>query len=168
VLEEANAEISRDNPEEFFVTVCACVLDARTGELEYCNAGHEPPYLLPRTGGRVARLFGGGPALCFLDEFSYQAEIRRLAPGDTLCLVTDGVIEAMNERGELYGRARLEAVLADLAPRHTAEDTVRAIREDVAKFARGAEPTDDMAIVVLRWHGPAAASTAGSLDVSEP
>ena len=163
VMAAANAEMSRENPEEFFVTACACILDARTGGLEFCNAGHEPPYLLPGAGGGPIRLLGGGPALCFLDDFDYQAETRALAPGDTLCLVTDGVIEAMNQRGELYGRPRLEAVLARVAPALTVEETLRAIQEDVAAFAAGAESTDDIAIVVLRWRG-----TGGSVGISAP
>ena len=47
MMREADAEISRDNAEGLFVTVLAGILDARTGDLEYCIAGHEPPYLLP-------------------------------------------------------------------------------------------------------------------------
>jgi adenylate cyclase len=92
MMREANAEISRDNTEGLFVTVLAGILDARTGALEYCSAGHEPPFLLPRAGRPLSRLTdGGGPPLCAVDGYEYTAGARQLQPGDTLCLITDGV-----------------------------------------------------------------------------
>ncbi len=95
MMREADAEISRDNAEGLFVTVLAGILDARTGELEYCSAGHEPPLLLPRDGRALLRLDeGGGPPLCAVDGFPYVPATRRLEPGDTLCLITDGITEA--------------------------------------------------------------------------
>lgn len=70
MMREADAEISRDNAEGLFVTVLAGILDARTGELEYCSAGHEPPLLLPRAGRPLRRLGeGGGPPLGAVDGF---------------------------------------------------------------------------------------------------
>ena len=95
MMREADAEISRDNAEGLFVTVLAGALDARTGALEYCSAGHEPPFLLPRAGRALARLTeGGGPPLCAVDGFAYAPGARQLGPGDTLCLITDGITEA--------------------------------------------------------------------------
>ena len=74
MMREADAEISRDNAEGLFVTVLAGILDARTGALEYCSAGHEPPFLLPRAGRSLSRLTeGGGPPLCAVDGFDYTA-----------------------------------------------------------------------------------------------
>src|SRR5262249_60189603 len=60
VMREANAEISRENAEGLFVTVLAGILDTRTGLLEYCNAGHEPPYLLASGERRIRPLPDGG------------------------------------------------------------------------------------------------------------
>jgi len=156
VLCEANVELSRDNAEGLFVTVLAGSLNVSTGELEYCNAGHEPPQLLPRRERGLRSLDGGGPPLCTLDDFEYAASPLRLQPGDTLCLVTDGVTEAMNATGELYGRARLAAVLSRLGDATSASQVGETVRTDVESFAAGAEPADDMAILVLRWIGPSA------------
>src|SRR4029453_8251158 len=115
MMREADAEISRDNVEGFFVTVLAGVLDAQTGDPENCIAGHEPLYLLPRGARPLLRLDeGGGPPLCAVDGFAYTSARRRLAPGDTVSLLTAGITEAMGRDGGLYGRARLEAVLAGL------------------------------------------------------
>src|SRR6266850_4185181 len=78
VLGEANAELSRDNAEGLFVTVLAGTLNVSTGELEYGNAGHEPPYLLPRRERALRSLDGGGPPLCAVDDFGYVATSLRL------------------------------------------------------------------------------------------
>jgi serine phosphatase RsbU (regulator of sigma subunit) len=156
MMREANAEISRDNPEALFVTVFAGVLDLDHGLLEYCNAGHDPPYVVS-AGGPPARLLeGGGPPLCVVDEFEYEAARRPLAPGDILCLVTDGVTEATNAAGELYGRPRLEALLRTVGSGTDAKALAAAIRQDVERFVGEAEPADDLAIMVLRWTGPTA------------
>ena len=158
MMREANAEISRDNPEALFVTVFAATLDAATGTVEYCNAGHDQPYLISHDGVARAQLAqGGGPPLCVLDDFPYEAAICRLQPGDALCLVTDGVTEARNARGELFGRARLESVLARGA-KLSAEQLAVGVRDAVAAFVGGSEPADDLAILVVRWRGPDAVS----------
>lgn len=154
MMREADAEISRDNTEGLFVTVLAGILDARTGDLEYCSAGHEPPLLLPRGGRALLRLAeGGGPPLCAVEAFPYTPAVRRLEPGDTLCLITDGITEAAGRAGGLYGRERLEALLAGLGAAATASEVGEAIRRDVAAFTGGAEPSDDMAVLILRWNG---------------
>jgi len=156
LMREANAEISRENGEGLFVTVLAGILDTRTGLLEYCNAGHEPPYLVPSGERPIQRLAdGGGPPLCAVDGFPYTASSLRLSPGDTVCLVTDGVTEAADAGGALFGRERLETLLAKTGPGTSATDVGDAIRQEVARFAEGVEPSDDLAILVVRWKGPA-------------
>ncbi|HYB44134.1 MAG TPA: SpoIIE family protein phosphatase, partial [Candidatus Methylomirabilis sp.] len=156
VIREADAEISRDNAESLFVTVFAAVLDPRSGELQYCNAGHDPPYVLPVAGG-LGRLDGpGGPPLCAVSDFPYAAVEHRLRPGDRVCFITDGVVDAENATGEFYGRKRLESLLGGLAPDAGAEEVGAAIRDDVGRFAAGVEASDDLAIVVLRWTPEAA------------
>jgi adenylate cyclase len=154
MMREANVEISRDNPESLFVTVFVGVIDVRRGELEYCNAGHHDPYLLAGEGRPVGRLAqGAGPPVCAALEFPYVAASHRLAPGDTLCLVTDGVTEAVNAAGELYGGKRLETLLASLGPDVTPTEVGEAIRDDVSQFSVGVAATDDIAILVVRWNG---------------
>lgn len=154
-LREASRDIGRENPEQFFVTLLAGVLDVRSGRLRLANAGHDVPYLMRR--GEVERLAAdGGPPLCVVEDFPYQESTFTLAPGDTLCMVTDGITEAMNARGELYGTARLAALIERLArePAGAAPDRIgAAIREDVARHCGGAEPADDLTILAIRWTG---------------
>ncbi len=155
MMREADREISRDNGEGLFVTVWAAVLNVARGDIEYCNAGHDPPYVVLRRGRALERLDeGGGPPLCVLDAFPYVAASHRLSPDETLCLVTDGVVEATSPSGEFYGRQRLEALLAGLTAEADVTEVGEAIRRDVARFAAGVEPADDLAILVLRWNGP--------------
>jgi serine phosphatase RsbU (regulator of sigma subunit) len=151
LLMQANAEISRDNPAAYFVTAFVGVLDLESGLLEYCNAGQENPWLVHADDGRVVRLTeGGGPPLCVVDDFVYEKARAQLAPGDLLCIVSDGVTEAVDRRGALYGTARVEHVIA---PLRSADAMVATLRRDVLGFAAGLEPADDMTVLALRWRG---------------
>jgi serine phosphatase RsbU (regulator of sigma subunit)/CHASE2 domain-containing sensor protein len=155
MMREADNEISRDNAEGLFVTVLAGILDVASGEVEYANAGHEPAYLLPRAGRSLVRLSeGSGPPLCAVDHFPYESGRRRLERGDTLCVITDGVTEATRAGGELYGRKRLEGLLESLGEARSSREVGEALLQDVVRFTDGAERSDDLAILVLRWNGP--------------
>jgi serine phosphatase RsbU (regulator of sigma subunit) len=150
----ANVEIARQNPEQLFVTLFAGRLDLDTGTLEYTSAGHESPYVM-RKGVVVRRLPEvAGPPLCVIEDFAYDAGRIQLEPGDTLCLMTDGVLEATNGAGALYGRGRLEAVLTELAAAASPPDTMlHGLIGDVARFRAAADPADDIAILMVRWNG---------------
>jgi serine phosphatase RsbU (regulator of sigma subunit)/CHASE2 domain-containing sensor protein len=155
----ANAEVSRDNPEMLFVTAFAGVLDLESGELTYCNAGHENPYLAD-PGGTILRIEdGGGPPLCAVDGFVYQGGECRIRSGEFLCVISDGVTEALSPSGALYGDGRVRLLLQDtLGTDVNARGVVDALRADVDAFTGGAEPADDLTVLVLRWHGPGAAA----------
>ena len=152
-MAEANVEITRENPEFLFVTAVACMLDVETGELAYCNAGHEPPHAIAADGKKVRQLEGGGPPLCTLENFPYQTAHTRMAPGESLVLVSDGVPEAMNPAGELFGRARLARLLGAMPAGLSAEKRVKAVNDEVHRFSAGAEMADDVTILVVRWRG---------------
>jgi serine phosphatase RsbU (regulator of sigma subunit) len=151
IMTAANAEVSRDNVEMLFVTVFAAILDLRSGELAYCNAGHEPPYLRGASG--VQRLpTAARPPVGVPGAYSFTTQSMRLAPGDVLCALTDGVTEAMNERGELYGHERLERLLASLPPGAAPHEINAAVIEDVKRFVGEAAASDDLTLLALRWN----------------
>jgi serine phosphatase RsbU (regulator of sigma subunit) len=153
LLVRANAEVSRENPESLFVTAFAGILDARTGVLEFCNAGHEPP-LARRPGGALERIeHRGGPPLCVVENYAYPVERRQVAIGEWICVVTDGITEAMNPRGELYGAQRLQAVLRSLPGDVTPSQVLGAVRADVRAFVGAAVPSDDLTLLCVRWNG---------------
>lgn len=162
VAELTNAELSKENPEMLFVTALIGVLDIVSGELALVNAGHDGPWRIAAD-GRLDHIEsppdGGGPPLCVLDEFPYQAQTARLRPGDTLCMITDGITEAMNAAGEIYGAKRLEAVLAGVGAL-SAQTLIDRVRADVARHVANAEASDDMTLLVIRW----TPETGGSAD----
>jgi len=152
VLRAANAEISRDNPESMFVTVFAAMLDARSGRVDFCNAGHEPP-VAGRPGEMPRRIRdSGGPPLCVIQGYAYTGSHLMLAPRGWLCALSDGVTEAMNPAGELYSATRLLAALAE-SPSNDPADLIAQVRRDVSAFATGAEQSDDVTLVCARWNG---------------
>ena len=155
IVQSTNQELARENPEMMFVTLVAGILDAGSGEFEICIAGHDAPWRVG-SGANVDRIDGeGGPPLCMLEGFAYPSIRSRLAAGDMLCVVTDGVTEAMNAAQGLYGSARLEALLRALRTGTSADELVDAVRRDVEAFVEGAEPSDDLTLLAVRWHGPA-------------
>ena len=155
LMARANAEVSSENPESLFITAFAGLLDVRTGKLQFCNAGHEPPFARAPEGALERLVHEGGPPLCVLEGFEYPLAEHTLAPGEWVCVVTDGVTEAMNAAGELYGAGRLQAVLRSLPAEVEPNAMLAAVRADVARFVGEAEPSDDLTLLCLRWRGAA-------------
>jgi serine phosphatase RsbU (regulator of sigma subunit)/CHASE2 domain-containing sensor protein len=156
VVAAANEDLSRDNGEMLFVTMLLGVLDLRTGGLQLVNAGHDMPWRLSACEAAIqiaALAQDCGPPLCVLDSYAYTTQHLQLQAGDRLCMVTDGVTEAMNAQGELYGSSRLQSALTSLRAEDSANAAVQQIRRNVAAFVQGAEPSDDLTILVLRWNG---------------
>jgi serine phosphatase RsbU (regulator of sigma subunit)/CHASE2 domain-containing sensor protein len=164
VLAEANMKISAADHDTvggdanlMYVTVFAGMLDLGSGRLTYANAGHDAPFILSRD-ARPFHLVGeGGPPLGTVDDFPYPLEHRQLSPGDMLLLYTDGVTETENGSQALYSTARLAQLLSS-APAESARSVVDFVREDVRQFSNGAEQTDDITLLAIRWIGPGAAA----------
>ena len=156
ILDRANSEISRENPEMLFITLYAGILDLDTGTLDFCSAGHDAPFLL-RAGEKPQAVDSeGGPPLCVVEDFSYPAERFALKPGDLLCIITDGITEAMTADNMVMGRPRVSDVLAALPPDLPASAVIKALHDAVELYVAGAEPSDDLTILAVRWHGPTA------------
>jgi adenylate cyclase len=153
VLNRAQSEIARENPEQLFVTAFAAILDIPTGVLESSSAGHEPPFVRTARGAPERFEMPGGPPLCVLDEFEYQTVRRRLEPGEWICVVTDGATEAMNVAREFFGVERLRTSLSWMPADIDPEELIRRLRDDVRRFAGAAEPADDITLLALRWEG---------------
>jgi serine phosphatase RsbU (regulator of sigma subunit) len=156
-LELANIQLCENNEAGMFVTVWLGILDYSTCELEFANAGHNPPLLKK-----------GSAPFVYMDHKTYKRSIvlgvseaahytnNRLpfTKGDILYLYTDGVTEADNVKKELYGEERLKNCMEnnyELPPK----DLLRKIREDIDAFADEAEQFDDITMVVLKMHAEA-------------
>jgi adenylate cyclase len=161
VFNEANDKISAASEElgaggtnMMFVTVFAGILDLTSGMLVYVNAGHDSPFVI-RAGAEPENFpLAGGPPLGTVDDFQYSIEQRHLAPGEMVLAYTDGVTEAQDSHQTLYSTARLKQLLGS-APATDAKAVVDFVRDDVRRFAAGAEQADDITLLAVRWLGPA-------------
>jgi len=157
IVGRAASEIALENPETMFVTLFVGVLDLVTGTLEYCNAGHEPPFVGGAGQGLERFPVAEGPPLCVVEDFAYETRYRELAPGQWICVLSDGVTEATSPQGALFGATRVEAALSSVVDGTRAHDVLAQVRERVAAFVGDAPAADDLTLLVLRWNGPASA-----------
>ncbi len=133
-----------------FVTLFYGILDTRNGSLEYCNGGHNPPYLVLGD-GKVEQLENiGGLLLGCVKDTKYKSKTVNLQPGDTLFLYTDGVTEAMNEKEDEFATNRLEDCLKRNYKLQLTEITEKVIKE-VRTFSTGLPQTDDITCLALRY-----------------
>jgi phosphoserine phosphatase RsbU/P len=146
-IREANRLLSTENAASMFVTMFHGVLDLNTGALVYCNAGHNPPYLLRAE--TVEILDPTGPAFGLDLDIAHRIEEIVLRPGDTLFLFTDGLTEALDAKGEEFGVDRLETALTG-ARELTASQLVGKVLAEVTAFAEGTEQFDDITCLALR------------------
>jgi serine phosphatase RsbU (regulator of sigma subunit) len=150
IVDSAHREIGAENPESLFVTLLAGIYEVDEGRLFLCNAGHDAP-LCRRADGRIESLAAAsGPPLCVLDEFPYAVEEYRLAAGDVLLAFTDGITDARNAAGDVYGAARLRTALSGLPLGVAAEPLVASLRKDLVGFVGEAEAADDLALLAIR------------------
>ena len=156
MFKRAQAEIERENPEQLFVTAFAGIIDITSGDLEYCNAGHEPPIARTREGAPVRFENADGPPLCVLADFDFPTRHRKLHPDEWICVVTDGVTEAMNPERQFFGGERLRASLSWVTENVGPGELIARLRDDLQRFTSGAEPADDITLLVVRWYGSAA------------
>jgi phosphoserine phosphatase RsbU/P len=151
VLAEAvNRELCQNNDDRMFVTLFLGLIDTRTGVVSFVNAGHPPPHLLSTTG--ETKQIEAKPAmpLGVRGQARYQTRTLRIQPGDALFVCSDGVFEALNDKGDLFSIERLNQLLR---ASNTAEpqEMVRVIKEAVDSFTGTAPRADDVTALALRW-----------------
>ena len=147
-IENVNRQLCDSNDADMFVTAWIGVLDYATGHVEYVNAGHNPPLLWQHEGGWRWIKERSGLPLGLFDGLPYKKHSIDCRVGEQLLLYTDGVTEAMDVDGVLYGEERLERLANENYYQHP-RMLVDAIRRDVATHALGAEQSDDITIMAL-------------------
>jgi sigma-B regulation protein RsbU (phosphoserine phosphatase) len=151
-LRQVNKDLSEENENLLFVTLCCFILNLKTGQMHYSNAGHNPPVILRADGSAEWLKLPDGLVLGVMPDTPYTTETVSLQPGDTVVLYTDGVTEAMNPAFELYSEDRLLATVKSL-PGQDATAQARAIMASVKTHAAGAAPSDDITIMTLNYKG---------------
>jgi sigma-B regulation protein RsbU (phosphoserine phosphatase) len=152
-LSTLNCLLGEGNDAEMFATLCIVVLSVRSGRLTLFNAGH-PPLLLSRRGEPFAAVSGArGALLGMLPQVRFQPLELTLGPGDRLLLYSDGITEAENPARDLYTQARARAALDRCAADLPLRELVDGLLADVQSFAAGADQSDDIAVLALRYRG---------------
>lgn len=135
---------------ERFLTAAGVALRAHQRGVEYVSAGHNDLMVYRAANDRVEAIASESTILGFLPRPEYQARQVQLAPGDCILLFTDGITEATNAAGEMFGDDRLAALFAQLAPGRTARGILQALVHELYAFRGGQVGSDDVTAVVIR------------------
>jgi len=153
VIQAVNKRLVMDTHDGLYVTLFYGIVDLGAGTLNYCNAGHNPPYLF-KSGKKVevTGLPPTGMTLGILDQETWEHRIVSLNDGDTLIVYPDGISEAQNVQGEFFDEQRIiETALAAVSDGTiSAGDICQNILREIHDFIGSAERVDDLTLLVLR------------------
>ncbi|MBR1398787.1 MAG: SpoIIE family protein phosphatase [Alphaproteobacteria bacterium] len=149
-----NKELCAGNSDtNAFLTAFVAIINIKTGECEYVNAGHNPPFIYKN--GQYEKLdVNKNTILGGIEDFKYKSQFITLKEGERLFLYTDGVTEAQNKKGNFYGEGRLFKIL-NKEPLHSAADTLSLVKNDIKKYSAGAIQSDDITMLEFVFNGSA-------------
>ncbi len=148
-IARSNTLISKESSNGMFVTVFYGIYNVKTGEISYCNAGHNSPFIL-KGNGKVEELpMSTNLIVGIMDGFEFEEGKCQLEQGDTLFTYTDGVSEAMDVNLEMFGEDRMKASLAKV-PHRSCQQIIDTMKADVADYTKGAEQSDDITMLALK------------------
>lgn len=158
IVHSMNKQASRGNEAGMFVTLFVGVLDLSTGMLRYCNAGHEHPLVISGNSVRTLDTKSNLP-IGAMEDTRYVDHEDQIVPGDTVLLFTDGLTEAMNAEEKLFGKERVVSTIC--GRKVEGDERVTQLLDTmslaVAGFVRGAEQSDDLTMLAIRYKGASAA-----------
>ncbi|MBN1338676.1 MAG: SpoIIE family protein phosphatase [Bacteroidales bacterium] len=163
-----NRELCRENENSMFVTFFLGIIDLKTGVINYCNAGHNYPYILRNQGDIEYLDTTHGTPLGLFTDTEYQSDEVTLRDHEFIILYTDGITEAFDSKGKLFGEQRLKMSLADIQGEISVEKITTTLLDRNRDFTMGTEQSDDITILVLSYLGPhasAASSLRGKLII---
>jgi len=148
----SNQILCQESVNDMFVTAFYGILNLYTGQVSYCNAGHNPPVVI-RKGGDISFLpLTHDLILGAIPDTTFHEKEVTLMPGDSLFLYTDGVTEAMNLRRELFGDKQLLDVcryMADISP----QEMVTTITQTIDTYTFGTVQSDDISLLSITYKG---------------
>lgn len=157
VFSEINNLLCESNSEGLFITAFEGVLNLVTGEFKFVNAGHELPFICPAGGDFESYKINPGFVLAGMEGIKYTAGSMMLSPGDKVFQYTDGVTEATNEDGKLYGMDRLSLILDTVKDKAPGE-ILPAVKNDIDLFVGTAPQFDDITMLCLEFKAKMAES----------
>lgn len=150
VFSEINDLLCESNSEDLFITAFEAVLNLKTGELRYVNAGHEMPFICKKNQDFKPYKIKAGFVLAGMEGMRYKAGSMTLEPGDKLFQYTDGVTEATDSDSKLFGMERLEASLNKIK-NGTPKDILESVKNDIDDFVNVALQFDDITMLCLEY-----------------
>ena len=148
-INKSNDLLCAESVDSMFVTVFYAIYNIYTGELEYCNAGHNSPYIIRADGKVEVMPMSTNFMVGIVSGHEFSSDKIQLQPGDTLVMYTDGVNEAFNTSFEEYGEERMAQLLGSQNGR-SCREMIDSQLEDVRRFSEGAEQSDDITILALK------------------
>ena len=148
-ISHSNDLIAKESYDSMFVTVFYGIYDIKTGEITYCNAGHNVPCILKKNGEVKPLPDSTDLVVGILEGFEFTENTCRLEPGETLFTFTDGVSEAMDVNFEMFGDDRLQTTLSEVSL-NNCQQIIDAMAADVAAYTEGAEQSDDITMLALK------------------
>lgn len=152
VVSNVNNALAKNNDTAMFATTFVGLLDVTTGDLQIVNAGHNPPIIGNDKNGYNYITVDQNIALGIFDNFKFTLNQIKINPGDKILLYTDGITEAFNEAEEQFSDERLLTVM-NHSTADTSEQLVMNIRQEIKKFVKNAEQSDDITILAVSFHG---------------
>jgi len=153
IVRKMNRALADQNSQNMFLTLFLGVLDCRTGELDYCNAGHNAPVLKTKAGWQLLEVKPNLP-LGIEPSFEFTAQTVQIQRDDILFLYTDGLTEAENSKHEQYGEQRMMQTLSEMATNRP-QEIVAHLQSDVKQFVNGAPQSDDLTMLAIRYQSEA-------------
>ncbi len=152
VVANVNNALAKNNDTAMFATTFVGLLDVTTGDLQIVNAGHNPPIIGNDKSEYNYISVNQNIALGIFEDFKFTANQIKIKPGDKILLYTDGITEAFNEAGEQFSEERLLEIMNN-SKSETSEQLVMNIRQEIKKFVKNAEQSDDITILAVSFHG---------------
>ncbi len=149
ILNRVNNELCENNDSLMFVTIFCGIYDITTGDLQYCNAGHNPPFILTGERKVISLPEKCGMALGVMKDSSFVTKSTLLHRDDMLLVYTDGFTEAQNVAGEMLGEDEAINIIR-LHGTADVKETVEGITEEVKKYQRGINQYDDITLLALK------------------
>ena len=148
VLTRVNETLYARIPANMFVTCFYCILDPNSASLSYANAGHDLPYVLRGSGGACEELRARGMPLGIMPGMGYEEKGTILNGGEATLLYSDGLVEAHNPQGEMFGFPRLRALIAEHGVERSLGDSL--LEELYSFVGEGWEQEDDITLLTLK------------------
>jgi sigma-B regulation protein RsbU (phosphoserine phosphatase) len=144
----SNTLLYRSTSADKFVTFFYALLDTANHQLIYSNAGHDNPILMTKD-GNIEKLATGGIVLGIMDDYAFEEKVIPFQVGDVLTIYSDGIVEAINKKKEMFGEDRLISILMKY---HSvkAEQIIEEVFDAVKKYSGSIPQSDDITMIVVK------------------